>query len=340
MTSQAAWYSLVGVLFVGYLVLEGFDFGLGMALPFIGRSDVQRRLVINTMGPFFLGNEVWLVATAGLLIGALPTLEGNLLTGLYPLIVAVLVSWIVRDAGIWFRSRRSGRGWRLTWDVAIVIGSALLAVAWGVIFGDLLRGLPLGASGRVAAGSGSLIDPFSLLCGLALAAVCCVHGAVFVALRTTGTLRERAVRVTGRTLPAAVVLLALAAAVGALTRQVRVSVGRPAVVLALVVVLALLLVVATMAVSRNRPGWAFVATTLATALPVGVLAVAAYPYALLWNTPARSGLVLAQAIGGTSTLDVLTYMLLPVFPIILIYQIWSWWVFGWRSDGLRRSVFY
>lgn len=340
MTSQAAWFSLIGVLFAGYLMLEGFDFGLGMTLPFIGRSDVQRRLVINAMGPFLLGNEIWLIAAVGLLAGALPILEDDLLTGLYPLIVSVLVCWVVRDAGVWFRSRRDGRKWRLTWDAAIVIGSLLVALLWGVIIADLLRGLPLGPSGRAAADTGGLISPFSLLCGLAFAAICCVHGAVFVALRTTGTLSARAAEVTRRALPAAVVFLALAAVAGVLTHQVRVAVGRPGVVLAIVGALAVLLVAATLAVTRNRPGWAFAATTLATALPVAILGVAVYPYALVWQTSARSGLPLAHVIAGTSTLDLLTYTLLPVLPLILLYQVWSWWTFGYIRDPLRRSVFF
>ncbi|HEX4834539.1 MAG TPA: cytochrome d ubiquinol oxidase subunit II [Trebonia sp.] len=340
MTSQAGWLWALGWLFAGFFVLEGFDFGLALAMPFLGRSGVQRRLVINAMGPFFLGNEVWLVGTVGVLAGAMPVLDDDLLTGLYPLIVAILVCWVVRDAGIWFRSRRDGRGWRLGWDGAIVAGSALLAALWGVVVADLMQGLAMSAPGQVAAGPASLLDPFSVVSGLAFAAICLVHGTVFTALRCPGTLRERAVRLTRWALPLAVALLALAVAAGALTRQVRVSVGHPAIVLVLAVVLALLLVVAALLAARGRTGWAFTATALAMAIPVAMLAAAADPYALVWATTARSGLTPARIIAGTPTLSLLSYTLLPFFPLILLYQAWSWWTFGAPYNRARRTVFF
>ncbi|NUO98491.1 MAG: cytochrome d ubiquinol oxidase subunit II [Nonomuraea sp.] len=162
---------------LGYLVLGGADIGVGMALPYLGRSAGERREVIAAIAPFFLGNEVWLVAAGGVLAGLFPELEGHLLSGNYAVVVALLVSWVVRDMGLWLRGRVPGARWGAFWDGGIVAGSWGLALSWGLLLGEVLLGIR---------------GPFVVLPALVVAALFAVHGLAFAALRLRGGLRERA----------------------------------------------------------------------------------------------------------------------------------------------------
>ncbi|MBE1587995.1 cytochrome d ubiquinol oxidase subunit II [Nonomuraea angiospora] len=166
---------------LGYLVLAGADIGVGMVLPYLGRTAAERREVIAAIAPFFLGNEVWLVATAGVLAGLFPELEGELLSGNYTVVVTLVLSWVVRDMGLWLRGRLPGPGWQTFWDGAIVAGSWGLALSWGALLCHVLVGLP----------------PALVVGALVVAAVFATHGLAFAALRLRGTLRERAAVLSG-----------------------------------------------------------------------------------------------------------------------------------------------
>lgn len=168
--------ALLGFFVLGYLVLGGADIGVGMTLPFLGRDSDDRRVVIAAIAPFFLGNEVWLVATAGILAGGFPVLEGTLLSGLFGAFVALLVGWVVRDMGLWLRGRVDARMWRALCDAAITVGSATVALCWGWVFTRLL----LGTSG-----------PATVVGAVAIAALFAAHGLAFAGLRLSGTLRDR-----------------------------------------------------------------------------------------------------------------------------------------------------
>lgn len=193
--------ALLGVFAVGYLVLAGADIGVGMLLPFLGRDARERRLVIAAIAPFFLGNEVWLVTATGLLAGAYPGLEERLLHGLFPLVVALLLGWVVRDMGLWLRGRVDGRRWRATWDAAIFLGSWVVALSWGAILGSVLAG-------------GHGMNAGTAL-GVAAAALFALHGAAFAALRLTGPPRARAGRPRAPFAATAAVMAALPLLAGA-----------------------------------------------------------------------------------------------------------------------------
>ncbi|GAA2654016.1 MULTISPECIES: cytochrome d ubiquinol oxidase subunit II [Nonomuraea] len=168
---------ILGFFALGYLILAGADIGVGMLLPYLGRTAAERRTVIAAIAPFFLGNEVWLVAAAGVLAGLFPLLEGELLSGNYLAVVALLVGWVIRDMGLWLRGRMPGARWQTFWDGAVVGGSWTLALAWGVIFTQIL--------------------PVPLVAAVMVALLFAMHGLAFAGLRLTGELRERAVRLTG-----------------------------------------------------------------------------------------------------------------------------------------------
>jgi cytochrome bd-type quinol oxidase subunit 2 len=166
---------------LGYLVLAGADIGVGMALPFLGRGAYERRLVIATIAPFFLANEVWLVAAAGVLVGAFPNLEGKLLSGMFPAVVVLLLGWILRDLGLWLRGRTNARAWWAICDGAVTIGSWVLALSWGWVAASVLTN-----TGGLATGPGTFFV------AIAVAALFGMHGLAYAALRSTGEVRRRA----------------------------------------------------------------------------------------------------------------------------------------------------
>lgn len=177
---------LLGFFALGYLVLGAADIGVGMLLPFLARSDAERRLVIATIAPFFLGNEVWLVSTIGLLAGAFPAAESSLLHGLYPAVAALLVAWVVRDMGLWLRGRRPARLWRFCCDAVIVSGSWAFAAAWGVVLGSVIDGVT----------DHVVVTPGILWVSAAVVVLFALHGLAFAAIRLSGDLRARARRLS------------------------------------------------------------------------------------------------------------------------------------------------
>jgi len=196
---------MLAVFTVGYLVLAGADIGVGMLLPWLGRRASERRLVIAAVAPFFLGNEVWLVAAVGVMAGAFPALEHGLLEGLFPLFVALVAAWVVRDMGLWLRGRVDAVAWRGGCDAAIVAGSWGLALAWASVLGTLLVAGGVPEDGLNA---GSVL-------GLPLAVLFAVHGAGFARWRSSGAVLERARRVPARFAVSAVALAVVAVAAGA-----------------------------------------------------------------------------------------------------------------------------
>jgi cytochrome d ubiquinol oxidase subunit II len=255
-----------------------------------------------------LGNEVWLIGMAGVLIGAFPGFEGRLLTGLYPLVIAILALIVLRDMALHLRSRKESRAWRAGWDRVFVTGSAGLAVVWGLVIGNLLQGVPADLAG--------LITPYALLCGLAFPVLLALHAAAFLALRTRGTpLADAAVSRGRRLLPAVIPLMVLTAAAGVANPDVRSAAGRPIVGIALALLVPWAAVTGGLLLTGpRRAPLAFALTSLAIALPVPAV-----------------GFALSHAMGAgladSATLTVLNWAALPILPIILVYQVWLWTAF-------------
>lgn len=305
---EFVWYVVLGLLLGGYFIGEGYAFGLGILLPFTARSDRERRMVLAAIGPYFLGNEVWLVGMVGVLLGAFPVFEGRLLSDLYPLVIAILAFIVLRDMALHLRSRKESLAWRAGWDRVFVTGSAGLAVSWGLVIGNLLQGVPTDLAG--------LLNPYALLCGVAFPVLLALHAAAFLALRTRGTpLAEIAVARGRRVLTLAIPVMVIAAAAGVANPDVRSAATWPVIgiVLALLVPWAAA-IGGLLLTGPHRAGQAFILTSLAIALPV----------------PA-AGLALSDAmhagLADTATLNLLNWAALPMFPIILIYQAWLWTAF-------------
>ncbi|MEV4122772.1 cytochrome d ubiquinol oxidase subunit II [Micromonospora sp. NPDC049645] len=317
------WFLLVAVLFTGYFILEGFDFGVGMLLPVLGRDDRERRVLINTIGPVWDGNEVWLITAGGAMFAAFPEWYATLFSGFYLPLLLILLALIARGVAFEYRHKRPEASWKRRWDTAIVVGSLLPAILWGVAFANILRGVPLDADHEYVGGLLDLLNPYALLGGATTLALFLTHGAVFLALKTTGDIRERAGALAVRLGAGAAVLL-----VGFLTWTLTIRSGTAAVVLAVGAALALL---GALAAARVRlEGWAFTGTAVAIGLTVATLFAALFPNVLPSTLDAAGTLTASNAASTPYTLKIMTWVAVIFTPVVLGYQGWTYWVFRKR----------
>lgn len=316
------WFLLIAVLWTGYFVLEGFDFGVGVLLPFLSRSEDDRWTIVASIGPVWDGNEVWLLVAGGATFAAFPEWYATLFRGFYLPLFLILLALILRGVALEYRNKStSAKGW----DRAFFWGSAGPAFLWGVAFANIVRGVPLDAGHEYTGTLLTLLNPFALLGGLATLALFTLHGALFLALRTTGELRESARR--------AALSLAPVVALVAVVFLVQV-VGRP-ILWAAVAVAALGLAGAMIATMRGRDGWAFVATTLTIVAVVVTLFGSLWPNVLPALDPANS-LTVRNAASTPYTLTVMTWVAAIFTPVVLAYQAWTYWIFRRRLTGATR----
>lgn len=326
------WLVLMGLVLGGYFVLGGYDYGTQMLYPLVGRDERGGRVVRAALGPFFFGNEVWLIAFAGVLFGAFPLAEGTLISGLYPLFLLLLLGLVAGKAAVQLRGR-SPHG-RRVWDALIVAGGVVAAASWGLVIGVLLHGVPLGTDGVVTLGWLDVLHPFVLAAGVSTVALFAGHGAVFLSLRTSGDVAERARRLVRPLLMSAAAAVIVTAVLGLGS-----AVTRPMVALAVVAVLVAALLVALLWLSRARSGWAFVATSVAALLPVVLVGASQYPYLLVSTTDANPGVTVAEGAADVTTLTTLLPFGLALVPLITAYQVWSWWLFRGRVGDTTPAYF-
>ncbi|MDW5325813.1 cytochrome d ubiquinol oxidase subunit II [Plantactinospora sp. KLBMP9567] len=317
------WFLLIAVLFTGYFILEGFDFGVGILLPVLGRDDRERRVLINTIGPVWDGNEVWLITAAGGLFAAFPGWYASLFSGFYLPFLLVLLALIFRGVAFEYRHKRPEAAWKARWDLAIFLGSLIPAALWGVVLGNLLRGVPLDARHDYTGGLLDLLNPYALLGGVTTTALFVTHGAVFLALKTTGEIRARAGRLAARAATATAAVTAVFLAVGLTIRHTPAAVG-------LAVAAALALAGALAATRARREGWAFVGTAAAIGLTVAALFAALFPTVLPSTTDPAGTLTVDNAASSAYTLKVMTWVAALFAPVVVAYQGWTYWVFRKR----------
>jgi cytochrome d ubiquinol oxidase subunit II len=326
------WLVLMGLVLGGYFVLGGYDYGTQMLYPFVSGDERGRRVVRAALGPFFFGNEAWLIAFAGVLFGAFPLLEGTLISGLYPLFMVLLLGLVAGKAAVQLRGRSPNA--RRVWDALIVAGGVVAAVSWGLVIGVLLNGVPLGTDGVVALGWLDVVHPFVLAAGVSTVLLFAGHGAVFLTLRTSGDVAERAGKLARPLLTAAVAAVAVTAVLGLGS-----AVTRPMVALLVVVALVVALLATLMWLSRGRFGWAFAATSVAALLPVVLLGAGQYPYLLVSTTDASLGVTVAEGAADVTTLATLLPLGVVLVPLITAYQAWSWWLFRGRVGDATPTYF-
>jgi cytochrome d ubiquinol oxidase subunit II len=323
MDLPTVWFLLIAALFAGYFVLEGFDFGVGIVLPFLGHDDRERRVLINTVGPVWDGNEVWLITAAGAMFAAFPDWYATVFSGFYPLVLLIVIALILRGVAFEYRGKRPEPGWKARWDAAIVAGSAVPATLWGIVLANLVHGVPLAADHDYAGTTLDLLHPYALLGGATTLLLCVTHGAVFLALKTTGDIRERANTLARRAGPATGTL---AAGFLAWTLLLR---GSPAAV-ACALTAAVALAAGLAATRVRRDGWAFAGTATAIGLTVAALFAALHPYLLPSTLDPAGSLTVDNAAASAYPLKIMTWLAAGCAPVVLLYQGWTYWVFRRR----------
>lgn len=329
------WFLAVAVLWTGYLVLEGFDFGVGMLLRVLGRSEDDREVTLGAIGPVWDGNEVWLIAAVGAMFAAFPAWYAATFSGFYLPVLLVLLALIVRGVGLEYRAKRDDAAWRLRWDVCIGLGSLVPAFVWGMVLANLVRGLPTirtapgnGANTVVTASLGDLTNGYALLGGAVTTSLFLLHGAVFLALKTDGPVRYRA-----RHFAVRAVLPVLLLTVAFLTATL--ALRDPAWTTPVAWASGLALALAGIAVLLGREGWAFTATALAVGGLSVVLFGQLHPELLVSTTDPAHTLTVANAASAPYTLTVMSWVAVVFLPMVLIYQSWSYWIFRKRLGGER-----
>jgi cytochrome bd ubiquinol oxidase subunit II len=325
MTLVTFWFIVLVVFWTGFLVLEGFDFGVGMLHGVVGRDERGRGLALQTIGPLWDGNEVWLIVVAAGTFAAFPGWYATMFSGLYLVILLLLAALIARGVSFEFGSRRDGSRWRRAWAAATTYGSLLAPLLIGVTLGNLLHGVPIGPDQEYAGNLLDLLNPYALFCGLTLVLLCLQHGASFLALRTSGELRERALGVGRRVGP-----LAAAAAVG-LVVWTQATAGGSLSLPAVVAVLAAL--AAAWQVGRGRDGLAFAATALTMAAVVVTIFVALHPRVMVSTLGSANDLTVTNTASSPYSLKVMTVTAAILFPVVLVYQGWTYYVFRRRVGG-------
>lgn len=323
MELTTVWFCLIAVLWIGYFTLEGFDFGVGMLLPWLARDDRERRIMINTIGPVWDGNEVWVLTAGGATFAAFPEWYATLFSGFYLPLLLILLALIVRGVAFEYRHQRPEASWHSWWDRAIIIGSYVPAFLWGVAFANIVRGVPIDENKEFTGSLLTLLNPFGLLGGLVTLLLFLTHGATFLALKTDGDIRFRARRVAVGS-----GMLAAAAAVAFLVWAQLETGNASSAVLFAGAALALLAGIAT--AYAGREGWAFIGTFACIALAVAGLFVGLFPDVMPSSTDELFSLTTTNASATDYTLKVMTIVAAVFTPIVLGYQAWTYWVFRKR----------
>lgn len=322
------WFILVAVLFIGFFFLEGFDFGVGMAANLIGKNDLERRIMINSIGPFWDANEVWLLTAGGAMFAAFPNWYATMFSGYYIPLVFVLLALIARGVAFEYRGKVDGDRWRKTWDFAILIGSLLPPFLFGVAFAGLLKGLPIDKNMEMNAGLFDMVNVYTVLGGLTVVVLCLVHGLMFTALRTVGELQERA-RKTAHSL--LVPLAGLLVVFAILTYTVTdVFLVRGVLLSVIAVAGAVAFVLAGYFISEKKDGWAFGMTGTVIALSIASIFIGLFPRVMISSIDSAFDLTVYNASSGSYSLKVMTYVAFSLLPFVLAYQIWSYFVFHKR----------
>jgi cytochrome bd ubiquinol oxidase subunit II len=328
MDLNTLWFVLIAVLFTGFFFLEGFDYGVGILLPFLGRDDRERRMVVNTIGPVWDGNEVWMITAGGAMFAAFPHWYATLFSGFYLALVLMLLALILRGVAFEFRSKVESRRWRATWDWAIFGGSLVPALLWGVAAANLIRGVPIDATKTYVGGFFNLLNPYALVGGLAAIAVFTLHGAAFLSLKLGGGLEERSRAAAARVWLPAVVLCLTFGVLGYFQTDGFTRLGVNPGVVPLTAVAALFAV--RWCVANRRDGWAFILTAVTVVFATATLFMTLYPRVMVSSLDPAFSLTVHNAASSPHTLAVMTAVALAMVPVVLVYQAWTYWVFRHR----------
>lgn len=324
MELNTLWFILVGVLFAGFFFLEGFDYGAMILMPFLGKKDEERRVIINTIGPIWDGNEVWLLTAGGALFAAFPNWYATMFSGFYLALFLILVGLIFRSVAFEFRSKMAGAKWRSSWDMALAIGSLLPALLFGVAFGDLINGLPIDNNMEFVGTFFSLLHPYALLTGVFGLVFFLYHGSVFITLKTTGEIKDRAQALSKKLglLSAVLWVAVIVASLFALESKLLMTI--------FVVVASAALAASLFFQNKGLNGKSMIANALTTISVVGAFFAGLYPNVMVSSLDVANNLTVTNASSTPYTLKVMTIVALSVLPFVLGYQAWTYYIFRKR----------
>ena len=328
------WFLIVGFLFIGYFVLDGFDFGVGMSLPFLGKDDTDRRVLINTIGPVWDLNETWVLVAGASLFAAFPEWYASLFSGFYLPLLLILAALIARGVAFEYRGKGKTIGadevrWKATFDWMIVVGSALPALLWGVAFANIVQGVPLNEQHIYTGTLFTLLNPYGLLGGLVTLTLFWTHGLMFIALKTEGDIKDRASKLGTK--------VGIATTVLAATFLVWTLIAHFSVLGFILSALAAVSLIAGLVANYfKREGIAFSLLVVTIITAVGSLFAALFPNVFPSTTDAAFSLTIENASSSQYTLTVMTWVAVFMIPLILLYQGWTYWVFRKRIS--RNSI--
>ncbi|MGD0610731.1 MAG: cytochrome d ubiquinol oxidase subunit II [Anaerolineales bacterium] len=338
MNLNILWFILIAILYIGFFFLEGFDFGVGMLLPFLGKDDLERRTVINTIGPHWDGNEVWLITAGGATFAAFPNWYATLFSGFYLALFLLLLALIVRGVSFEFRGKSADPRWRSLWDWAIFSGSLLAALLLGIAFANLAKGVPIDATMTYTGSFWTLLNPYGLIGGLATIAAFALNGAIFLSLKIGGGLQEKAEQAARRLwLPTVIFVAALLVATYFYT-DIIAHLGIGLGVMPVISLVALLLV--GYFLNRRRNGWAFALMGAALALTLVSCFLIMFPRVMISTTDPAFSLTIYNAASSPYTLKVMSIVALIFVPIVLLYQTWTYRIFRKRIQADPKTLTY
>ncbi|HTZ28523.1 MAG TPA: cytochrome d ubiquinol oxidase subunit II [Streptosporangiaceae bacterium] len=318
------WYIVIAVLWTGFFVLEGFDFGVGMLHDAVGGDEAGRRAAINTIGPLWDGNEVWLVVAGAATFAAFPGWYATMFSGFYLALALLLAALIVRGVAFEYRGKRDAARWRRTWDGALTTGSLLAPLLLGVALGDLLHGLPINSAQNYTGSFWDLLQPYGLFTGVTLVLICLLHGATFLSLKTTGDMHERAGMLARRVAPAT------GAFVLGFIIWTHVTAGTTFFLNPVELLAVLAAIAAVWLVYDRRDGFAFAASTVTIGACILSIFVGLYPNVMVSTTSKAYSLTVHNTASGAYSLKAMTVVVILFLPLVLGYQAWTYYVFRRR----------
>lgn len=330
MSLNELWFLLVAVLFVGFFFLEGFDFGVGMSTKFLAKNDTEKRVLINSIGPFWDANEVWLITAGGAMFAAFPHWYATMFSGYYTPLVLLLLALIGRGVAFEFRGKADSIAWKKTWDAAIFLGSLLPPFLLGVVFSGMMKGLPIYEDMEMRAGLFDMVNLYTVVGGITVVMLCLVHGLMFTTLRTLGDLQLRARKLAKKLLPALAILLAVFAVMTYFQTDIFEVRGVLITIFAILGVALFLL--AGYFMKKHKDSWAFGMTGGLIALSFASIFVGMFPRVMVSSINDAFSLTLTNAASGQYSLKIMSIVALTLLPFVLGYQIWSYFVFHKRIN--------
>ncbi len=326
------WFLLIAILFTGFFVLEGFDYGVGILLPLLGKSDGERRMIISSIGPFWDGNEVWLIAAGGALFAAFPNWYATMFSGFYLEMFFILLALILRGAAIEFRNKQDSPLWHTCWDWMIFAGSLLPGFLWGIVVANMIHGMPIDANMNYIGTLLTPFNPFALLCGITLVVLFTLHGTIFISLRVTGSMVKRAQKVARLVWLPTITLFLLIVGLGYnLSDVFHHVILDPKIVPLDYAILAALIVIPWL-VTKGHSGWAFTMTTIVIILVAATVGLSMYPHVMLSSLNPAWSLTVANTASSPYSLLVTSWIALSIVPFVLLYQAWNYWIFRKRIE--------